>query len=272
MSEGIVGPNSPKKKFHAAPGKGSLEDSIHNVKPLDLNAAHAAPLLSDGDSSDPSDSSNDEVILVEESSDDDASSYEEVVEEEIVEEEEVVEEEEEVEEDAAKPTRSAPAPASYKNDDDDDDHKELGWKKPDWTKKAPLRTTEKGQVVKEGANIAVPVTNIRDVVDTEKQDLAWKKPDWTKNVKLKSTGKGDKLKTEGNLAKPITNLPHIGKDFDKDEPGAAQFDEHGKKIEWEKPDWTKKPVLKTTQKGEKVKSGETISRPIGGIKPVRDNV
>jgi hypothetical protein len=42
------------------------------------------------------------------------------------------------------------------------------------------------------------------------------------------------------------------------------------KIEWTKPDWTRKKVLRDTSKGQKLLSGQDISRPIGGIRPVQN--
>jgi hypothetical protein len=37
-------------------------------------------------------------------------------------------------------------------------------------------------------------------------------------------------------------------------------------LAWEKPEWTKKPVLRNTSKGAKLKEGGEIAR--GGIRPV----
>lgn len=348
MASECAGPLSPKKKFHWKEGKESLEESIHNIKPLDLTMAHKHE--DDSVSSDPDADSIDEVIEVEESEtgiEEDDASYEEV--EEVVEEEEEVEETEADDEDADmeeasvqrhqekeekdvsqfsdmkvsnepeseseeqepehEPVRqheeyqpkqqtnySSPSvPAYNSSNDDDNENKQLSWEKPAWTKTQVLRNTNKGKGVKEGNTLSVPITKIADVA-ADNKDLSFKKPDWTKNMKLRSTGKGEVLKTEGNLAKPITSLPHMGKQFDKVEPTMlekshsparsepkptytsssnnctsntdAEMDD--RKIEWAKPDWTKKPVLKGTAKGDKLKSGATLSRPIGGIKPVDD--
>jgi len=120
-------------------------------------------------------------------------------------------------------------------------------------------------------------------------ELSWQKPDWTTNTKLKSTGKS----VAGNLAKPITNLPH---QKDQDSPGFTKPEwtgdvankesrigdkslakpitelAHGAdpSLAFEKPAWTKETKLNNTGKADKLKSGQDISRPIGGIRPVQD--
>lgn len=50
----------------------------------------------------------------------------------------------------------------------------------------------------------------------------------------------------------------------------ARDDERRGKIEWEKPEWAKKKILRDTSKGHKVLAGEDLSRPIGGIRPIND--
>lgn len=70
---------------------------------------------------------------------------------------------------------------------------------------------------------------------------------WTEDAK-------GSAKPEGNLEKPITNLPHGG---------------GGQDLSFKKPDWAEKgPNLQNTRKGDALKSGLEIARPIGGIKPV----
>lgn len=49
------------------------------------------------------------------------------------------------------------------------------------------------------------------------------------------------------------------------------FDDSDKKIAWEKPEWAKKRVLRTTSKTEKIYSGGKLERPIGGIRPIDDD-
>jgi hypothetical protein len=117
--------------------------------------------------------------------------------------------------------------------------------------------------------------------------LAWEKPDWTKNTKLRSTGQS----AAGNLAKPITNLPHQKPEdetnFAKPEwTGEVAPSKIGAKslakpitelahgadpsLAFEKPDWTKETKLHNTGKADKLKNGQDISRPIGGIRPVEN--
>ena len=74
----------------------------------------------------------------------------------------------------------------------------------------------------------------------QKEDGPFSKPEWTEDV-------GDMDKPEGNLAKDITSAPHTSSD-----------------LQWQKPDWTKEAGLKGTGKGDKLRSGNDIARPIGG--------
>jgi len=84
----------------------------------------------------------------------------------------------------------------------------LAWKKPDWTKKKLLKKTEKGDLVKSGAYISAPVTNIKEVAETKK-DLSFEKPDWTTNTKLRSTDKGEKLKKGDYISRPIGGIKPV---------------------------------------------------------------
>lgn len=118
------------------------------------------------------------------------------------------------------------------------EEQDYSWEKPAWAKNGPgLRKT--------GANAATgklekPITSLPH----QKDDGPFAKPEWTADVDTIE-------KPEGNLAKPITS---------------ATSDP----TKWEKPDWTKKQTLKGTGKGDKLRSGNDIARPIGGIKAVDD--
>jgi hypothetical protein len=126
----------------------------------------------------------------------------------------------------------------------------------------------------------------------------WEKPEWTKNSKLRSTGKSP----SGNLAKPITSLPRIAapksppktntttatisapktapqpprKKYTAATPPpvnarSVDDDDVPDKIGWEKPEWTKRKLLRQTSKSATVFSGGRIERPIGGIRPIEEN-
>ena len=129
-----------------------------------------------------------------------------------------------------------------------DDDKDLSWKKPDWTKNTKLRSTGMADVVKKGGNLAAPITNLPHQMD----DGPFSKPEWTDVVKP------EERHVEGDLAKPITNLPH------------ATAGDGNNDLAFKKPDWTKKPNLKESNKGEALKAGKEIARPIGGIKNVEE--
>jgi len=129
----------------------------------------------------------------------------------------------------------------------EDDDKDLSWKKPDWTKNTKLRSTGKGDLLKEGGNLAAPITDLPH----QKTDssLTFSKPEWTGEAAAK-----EGTRVQGDLARPITSAPHVG---DKD-------------LAFKKPEWTQKAPIKQTNKGAALKEGKEIARPIGGIKPVED--
>lgn len=78
---------------------------------------------------------------------------------------------------------------------------------------------------------------------------SWQKPDWTTTKTTKTTQKGVAATSGENLASNITNI-------------TDQAEEKG--IGWQKPAWaTGGPKLKSTAKGEKLKSGSNdLARPI----------
>jgi len=61
---------------------------------------------------------------------------------------------------------------------------DIGWQKPDWAMSSSLKSTDVGASVRQGKSLALPVTNIVDVVK-EKESLAWQKPEWAHERKLK---------------------------------------------------------------------------------------
>lgn len=122
----------------------------------------------------------------------------------------------------------------------------LAWKKPDWATGTKLRSTGKSA----SGDLAKPITNLPHIKD---HGPGFSKPEWTDEIDGKNYSIGDK-----SLAKPITGLPH----------GEGQKDN----LEFEKPDWTKTKVLKDTGKGEHLKQGGEIARPIGGIRAVADDM
>jgi len=150
-------------------------------------------------------------------------------------------------EDAQPSKAEPPKPAqSPRIAPEEEDSRDIGWKKPDWTKNTKLKSTGKADKMKAG-NLAAPITSLPH--QKNEDNIGFKKPDWTGEVK-------EHARSTVDPAKPITSLPH-------------QPREDGKDLSWKKPDWTKNPVLKSTTKGEQLKQGQgDIARPIGGIKPV----
>ena len=102
--------------------------------------------------------------------------------------------------------------------------------------------------------------------DRIEKKIEWQKPSWTKQKILKPTPKGEELKAQGTLEKPITFPVNKGDGINKYvQPTEILRRSNGlgeKDIGWEKPEWTKKPVLKTTDKGCAIKMGVEIVRPI----------
>lgn len=94
--------------------------------------------------------------------------------------------------------------------------------------------------MKTEGNLAAPVTNIRNtIIGNESKNLHFEKPEWTK------TAAAETKKTEPAPSDDTSSLA------------------------WTKPEWaTKGPKLRTTKKGEALKSGKEIVRPIGGIKTI----
>ena len=102
--------------------------------------------------------------------------------------------------------------------------------------------------MRKGANLAKPITMINRAKNdrADAKLLSFGKPAWTKKTDiLKKTDTGEQLGTGANLARKIT---HIASD-----PNAK------KELGWEKPEWAKKKVVKSTPEGEKVQKGEYLS-------------
>lgn len=107
------------------------------------------------------------------------------------------------------------------------------WEKPDWAKSNSLKTSDVGTSARQGKSLALPVTNIKEVV-TEKDNLAWEKPDWAKSKVLKSSDVGTSARQGKSLALPVTNIKEVVSEKDH--------------LAWEKPDWAQGKKLKPSKK------------------------
>jgi hypothetical protein len=189
---------------------------------------------------------------------------------------------------------------------DDDGRPDVSWKKPDWTKNTKLRPTGKSAA----ENLAKPITNLPHMLkkenccdDDDRKPAAVTKKDRctssstevmiaatlspgvpakpikpyaslhqtpTKTPKAK-VKKHAKTTVAASKSAPTTPVRCNNKVvFPAPPVAAAADDETLPAIGWEKPEWTKTKVLRGTSKGEKLKSGQRLERPIGGIKPVDD--
>jgi len=123
----------------------------------------------------------------------------------------------------------------------------LSWEKPAWAQGSTPKLKSTGMSA--AGNLAKPITNLPH--QKQEGETNFKKPEYVDSIPAKTANVGDK-----SLAKPITALAH----------GADPS------LQFSKPDWAKDgPKLNNTGKADKLKNGQDISRPIGGIRPVEDH-
>jgi len=104
-----------------------------------------------------------------------------------------------------KPT-PAPAPVQDEQEDADEDGRpNIAWKKPDWVKTPLLRQTSKAQIIKQGGNLAKPITNLPHM----NPDGPFEKPDWTEEQRLRETAKGEQVKQGSSISRPIGGIKPI---------------------------------------------------------------
>jgi len=175
------------------------------------------------------------------------------------------------------------------DDDDDDSLNKHEWEKPEWTKENKLKQTKTGRLVRKGHNLAKPITMINRVKNdmADAKLLSFGKPSWTKNKQelLKATKAGEILGKGGdNLARKITHIASeinaaCNDDNDDDDNNNDNNNNNlsgndsklrsnnssNTNLAWEKPEWAKKKVIKTTSESEKLKSGASLSKPITHI-------
>ncbi|GKY90310.1 hypothetical protein MPSEU_000005000 [Mayamaea pseudoterrestris] len=200
----------------------------------------------------------------------------------------------------------------------DGEHRVYAWKKPEWAADqesggAPkLKETDKGSALRQGQNLASPITNLPALkgvgknqshlinadgsIDQEAVLAKLKKGNpflTTRNLKIST--KGSMIRSGKDIVKPITMATQnreeeqINKVAD---PTKLRSTETGKavkqgatlalpttaatqmkKYEFEKPSWaTNGPKLRKTEKGEALKSGAKLERDIGGIKTTPDKI
>jgi len=76
---------------------------------------------------------------------------------------------------------------------------------------------------------------------------------------------------KASLPKSPKSAPTAPRPSCPEPPAAELLDEDGNKvIEWEKPDWAQRRVLRSTSKTEALYAGKKIERPIGGIRPLEE--
>jgi hypothetical protein len=145
----------------------------------------------------------------------------------------------------------------------------IAWQKPDWTKNSKLRPT--GKSTKE--NLAKPITELPHLKHFDEGGST------AGTVSDPSTPQASKQKVKPVPKTPTpssnTTSTQARQECPKSAPSRPNApvlmgNDDLPKIEWTKPDWTRKKILRDTSKGQKLMSGQEISRPIGGIRPVQD--
>lgn len=177
----------------------------------------------------------------------------------------------------------------------DGEHRVYSWQKPSWAQgDEPLASTPQGEMVRQGGNLAGPITHIRAKDDdpschdspvsptkggeVTKEEVLRRFVSgeignglitsslYGKHRRLKLSVNGAKLREGADIVKPITkatvyrtpqNINHVAN------PGILKSTpkQQKKKYEWEKPEWAR-PKLKSTKQGEAVKQGADLQMPI----------
>lgn len=179
---------------------------------------------------------------------------------------------------------------------DVDGRLDVSWTKPDWAATGPkLRSTGKSAA----GNLAKPITNLphmnknysddddnnignttENATATNASAVPVSRPAPPRKAASKIICKAPEPDNrDGQTKRPqraaYPKSPGKGKKpsvtRELPPPTALDGDDEHKPIEWEKPDWAKKRVLRSTSKTETLYSGKDIARPIGGIRPVEDN-
>jgi hypothetical protein len=190
-----------------------------------------------------------------------------------------------------KPPAPTVAAAVATNEDlDENGRPKVEWTKPDWTKNTKLRATGKSAA----GNLAKPITNlphmgkknqddttilsrsshhheeqdqVAPAVTTSPSSTSFKTPTASNKAKVTSAVVTAAVapKSAPQVRKPPAAVVVVNRHANDDNADAHALPPA---IGWEKPDWAKKTVLRPTDKSDKIKSGQKLERPIGGIKPV----
>jgi hypothetical protein len=93
-------------------------------------------------------------------------------------------------------------------DDFDGEHQVYSWEKPSWASSNKLRSTDKGDAILKGANLAQPITDTKELLKNGK--FKWTKPDWA-NEDEEGTNSNDDVNAKEELIRKIQqgelNLP-----------------------------------------------------------------
>ena len=174
----------------------------------------------------------------------------------------------------------------------DGEHRVYSWQKPAWTQGDQLAPTEQGEKVRQGGNLAGPITHVGKEanedgssspnasgkgVEVDKEEILRRFVSGeiggglmsnTRQRKLKLSVNGAKLREGGDIVKPITkatvfrtpnDINHVAN------PGVLRptpKTNKTKEYTWAKPDWTQGRKLKSTNKGAAIKEGADLQTPI----------
>jgi hypothetical protein len=154
---------------------------------------------------------------------------------------------------------------------------------------AMLKATDVGQKARKGDDLAGPITQaphlrklgevnnreeLKRVAPARSKSYEWEKPEWSSGqTTLRATRRCDVVKdSKKSDANEMAN-PDVESEKTKNAVVRQESDlsskktYDGKTYEWEKPAWTK-IKLGSTGKGEAIKSGQALEKPIGGVIPL----
>ena len=163
-----------------------------------------------------------------------------------------------------------------------------GGKKPDYRSlrdTAPTSPKASYKALRDAAPTTPKATSTKKFTSSESPEAAAKAsyahapttpktPSRSYNTPKTPTRAAPKTPTRPAVAPSTPKTPGSrsrGEDTAPPTPCYTRVDEHGvehKEYTWEKPAWATSSALRATPKGEKLKQGSDLSRPIGGIKQV----
>jgi hypothetical protein len=136
-------------------------------------------------------------------------------------------------------------------------NKQYEWEKPEWTQRSKLKSTVKGDAVKQGMDLQAPITQIGRYRSFNSLDSDSSRGRSSADCNIATTNSDDDNNNDndggGGCADPLDQVcSHERRHL------LTEVKVH----EWEKPTWTKNKPLTPSSKGLALKKGESLARPI----------